>query len=223
MPRRTLLLYRTRAPIQSAPKTRRTKAPRSGWKNPDKPTTPCEGPIKVHTVTAEPSVLCGDIRLKCLQTNPDRCSRYRESLYHFFVAARREKNCTVFRKKWLAKRNGINLGLNEWPEMTPLKTRKRPQMRVSMTRTHARPRQKGKPARRRLTQRLLHAKSRQRKYQLRHKCAGLCLACSRLAASGTLFCELHRRKRNLRNRERLRKLFRRKVRYLQAESYKFSG
>jgi hypothetical protein len=55
------------------------------------------------------------------------------------------------------------------------------------------------------TQRLLHAMSRQRKYQLRHKRAGLCYDCSRPAASGTLICELHRRKRNLENRERQRK------------------
>jgi len=73
-----------------------------------------------------------------------------------------------------------------------------------------------------MTQHLLHAKSRQRKYQLRHERAGLCIACSRPAASGTLFCELHRRKRNLRNREMLRKLFKRKLRYLHAESYKFT-
>ena len=65
--------------------------------------------------------------------------------------------------------------------------------------------------------------SRQRRYQLRHKRAGLCCACSRPAGRGTLFCELHRRTRNLRNRERLRKVFRRKRRYLQAESYKFTG
>jgi len=73
-----------------------------------------------------------------------------------------------------------------------------------------------------MTQRLLQAKSRQRKYQLRHESAGLCSACSRPAASGTLFCELHRQQRNLRNREWLRKRFRRKLRYLHAESYKFS-
>ena len=73
------------------------------------------------------------------------------------------------------------------------------------------------------TQRLLHAMSRQRKYQLRHKRAGLCGECSRPAASGTLFCELHRRKRNLENRERQRKRFKRKLRYLKAESYTFTG
>ena len=76
---------------------------------------------------------------------------------------------------------------------------------------------------REMTQRLLHAKSRQRKYQLRHKRAGLCVDCSRPAASGTLFCELHRRKRNLENRERQRKRSRRKIRYLKAESYTFAG
>ena len=74
-----------------------------------------------------------------------------------------------------------------------------------------------------MTQRLLHAMSRQRKYQLRHKRAGLCCACSRPAASGTLFCELHRRKRNLENRERQRKRSRRRIRYLNAESYRFRG
>jgi hypothetical protein len=82
---------------------------------------------------------------------------------------------------------------------------------------------KGKPPRREMTQRLLHAMSRQRKYQLRHKRAGLCYDCSRPAASGTLFCELHRRKRNLENREKQRKRFKRKIRYLKAESYKFTG
>ena len=34
------------------------------------------------------------------------------------------KNCTVFRRIWLAKRNGINVELNERPEMTPLKNEK---------------------------------------------------------------------------------------------------
>jgi hypothetical protein len=94
---------------------------------------------------------------------------------------------------------------------------------VSMTRSHARQKQKRETATPDIIQRLVHAKSRQRKYQLRHKRAGLCCACSRPAASGTLFCELHRRKRNLTNREKQRKLFRRKIRYLKAESYKFAG
>jgi len=70
---------------------------------------------------------------------------------------------------------------------------------------------------------LLHATSRQRKYQLRHKRAGLCYDCSRPVASGTSFCELHRRRRNLRNRERQRKIYKRKIRYLKAESYGFSN
>jgi hypothetical protein len=74
-----------------------------------------------------------------------------------------------------------------------------------------------------MTQRLLHAMSRQRKYQLRHKRAGLCCDCSRAAASGTLFCELHRQKRNLENREKQRKRFKRKIRYFKAESYRFTG
>jgi mannose-6-phosphate isomerase-like protein (cupin superfamily) len=63
--------------------------------------------------------------------------------------------------------------------------------------------------------------SRQRQYQIRHMSAGLCYECSRPAAHGTLFCELHRRKRNLENRERLRKIFKRKIRYYKAESYRF--
>jgi|SRR5215475_4422667 len=75
---------------------------------------------------------------------------------------------------------------------------------------------------REMSQRLLHAMSRQRKYQLRHKRAGLCYDCSRLIASGTVFCELHRRKRNLENRERQRKIFARKIRYRKAESYNFT-
>jgi hypothetical protein len=74
-----------------------------------------------------------------------------------------------------------------------------------------------------MTQRLLHAMSRQRKYQLRHKRAGLCSYCSRPAARGTVFCKVHRRKRNLRNREWQHKRFRRRRRYLNAESYKFTG
>src|SRR5207237_8652229 len=74
-----------------------------------------------------------------------------------------------------------------------------------------------------MTQRLLHAMSRQRKYQLHHRRAGLCCECSRPAASGTLFCELHRRTRNLENREKQRKTFKRKIRYLKAESYRFTG
>ena len=67
----------------------------------------------------------------------------------------------------------------------------------------------------------MNGMSRQRQYQLRHKSAGLCLYCSGPVAQGTLFCELHRRKRNLENRERQRKRFKRKIRYHKAESYKF--
>jgi hypothetical protein len=73
-----------------------------------------------------------------------------------------------------------------------------------------------------MSQHLLHAMSRQRKYQLRHMRAGLCCACSRPVASGSLFCELHRRKRNLDTRERQREKFRRKIRYRKAESYTFT-
>src|SRR6266478_7970650 len=92
-----------------------------------------------------------------------------------------------------------------------------------MTRSYARPKQKKETATPEMIYRLLHAMSRQRKYQLRHKRAGLCCDCSRPAASGTLFCELHRRKRNLENREKQRERFRRKIRYRKAESYKFTG
>jgi hypothetical protein len=74
-----------------------------------------------------------------------------------------------------------------------------------------------------MSHRLLHAMSRQRKYQLRHKRVGLCSECSRPVASGTSFCELHRRKRNLENREWQRERFKRKIRYREAESYKFTG
>jgi hypothetical protein len=74
-----------------------------------------------------------------------------------------------------------------------------------------------------MTQRLLRTVSRQRKYQLRHRRAGLCHDCSRPVASETEFCELHRRKRNLRNRERQRETLRRKIRYLKAEGYRFTG
>ena len=69
----------------------------------------------------------------------------------------------------------------------------------------------------------MNGMSRQRQYQLRHKSAGLCYDCSRPTAHGTLFCELHRRKRNLKNRERQRERFKRKSRYHKAESYKFRG
>jgi hypothetical protein len=82
---------------------------------------------------------------------------------------------------------------------------------------------KGKPPTPEMTQRLLHAMSRQREYQWRHKLAGLCYDCSRPVAHGTVFCELHRRKRNLENRERQRERFKRKIRYYQAESYNFRG
>ena len=74
-----------------------------------------------------------------------------------------------------------------------------------------------------MSQHSLDAMSRQRKYQLRHIRAGLCYDCSRPVSSGTLFCELHRRKRNLENREKQRKTFKRKIRYLKAESYRFTG
>lgn len=74
-----------------------------------------------------------------------------------------------------------------------------------------------------MSQRLLGAMSRQRNYQLRHKRAGLCHECSRPAASGTTFCELHRRKRNVENREIQRKKFKRRIRYRNAESYRFTG
>ena len=93
----------------------------------------------------------------------------------------------------------------------------------SMTRSHAWPKRKRETATPEMTQRLLHAMSRQRKYQLRHERAGLCCDCSRPATSGTLFCELHRRKRNLENREKQRERFQRKIRYLKAESYRFTG
>ena len=70
----------------------------------------------------------------------------------------------------------------------------------------------------------MSAMSRQnRKYQLRHKRVGLCCDGSRPVASGTLFCELHRRKRNVENREWQRKRFKRKIRYRNAESYRFTG
>ncbi len=63
--------------------------------------------------------------------------------------------------------------------------------------------------------------SRQRRYQLRHSRAGLCHNCSRSVVNGGLFCEVHRRQRNLKHREWQRKKFKRKARYRKAESYKF--
>jgi hypothetical protein len=65
------------------------------------------------------------------------------------------------------------------------------------------------------------ALSRQRRYQLRHKRTGLCHDCSRPATKGGLFCEVHRRKRNLKYREWQHRKFKRKTRYRKAESYKF--
>ena len=67
------------------------------------------------------------------------------------------------------------------------------------------------------------AMPRQRHYQLRHRRAGLCHDCSRPVANGGLFCEVHRRKRNLKNREWQRRRFKWKTRYRKAESYKFKG
>lgn len=69
----------------------------------------------------------------------------------------------------------------------------------------------------------MSATSRQRYYQLRHKRAGLCHDCSRPVAIGASFCEVHRRKRNLKNREWQRRKFKWKARYRKAESYKFKG
>jgi len=69
----------------------------------------------------------------------------------------------------------------------------------------------------------MSAKSRQCHYQLRHKRAGLCYNCGRAVTNGGLFCEKHRRKRNLKNREWQRRKFRWKTRYWKAESYKFKG
>jgi hypothetical protein len=55
----------------------------------------------------------------------------------------------------------------------------------------------------------MSAMSRQVRYQLRHKRAGLCHDCSRRVVNGGLFCEVHRRKRNLRHRKRQRRKFQR--------------
>ena len=62
--------------------------------------------------------------------------------------------------------------------------------------------------------------SPQHQYQLPHKSTGLCYECSRPVAHGALFCELHRRKRNVENRERQRKRLKRKIRCYKAESYR---
>src|SRR6058998_2916334 len=100
---------------------------------------------------------------------------------------------------------------------------KRPQNEFSMTRSHGGQSNERETTTPEMSQRLIDAMSRQRKYQLRHKRAGLCYECSRPVTSGTFFCELHRRKRNLENRERQCKIFRRKIRYRKAESYRFTG
>ena len=55
----------------------------------------------------------------------------------------------------------------------------------------------------------MSAMSRQVRYQLRHKRAGLCHDCSR-PVNGGLFCEVHERKRKLRNRKWQRRKFQRK-------------
>jgi len=53
--------------------------------------------------------------------------------------------------------------------------------------------------------------------------AGLCYECGRPVSNDTLFCELHRRKRNLKQREWQRETFKREIRYYKAESYNFRG
>jgi hypothetical protein len=57
----------------------------------------------------------------------------------------------------------------------------------------------------------MSAMSRQRRYQLRHRRAGLCHDCSRQVVNGGSFCEVHRRKRNLRNRKWQRRQFQRQI------------
>jgi hypothetical protein len=63
--------------------------------------------------------------------------------------------------------------------------------------------------------------SRQCYYQLRHSHADLCRQCSRPVVNSGSFCEVHRQKRNLKNREWQRKKLKRRMRYWKAESYKF--
>jgi hypothetical protein len=57
----------------------------------------------------------------------------------------------------------------------------------------------------------MSAMSRQVRYQLRHRRAGLCHDCSRPVVNGGLFCEVHRRKRNLKNRKWQRRKFQRQI------------
>jgi hypothetical protein len=50
--------------------------------------------------------------------------------------------------------------------------------------------------------------SRQRKYQIRHMRSGLCIECTREAHAGTLYCDVHNKKRGIKeagkNGQRLR-------------------
>lgn len=64
--------------------------------------------------------------------------------------------------------------------------------------------------------------SRQRRYQLRNKKKGLCIHCS-IAAVTAFLCETHRKKQNVRQRERAHALGLRTQRYPEAESYHFNG
>jgi hypothetical protein len=64
--------------------------------------------------------------------------------------------------------------------------------------------------------------SRQRRYQLRNGNAGLCVLCSEPAVTAH-YCERHRRETNVRQRELMRRIHGRSVRYKNAESYAFAG
>jgi hypothetical protein len=69
----------------------------------------------------------------------------------------------------------------------------------------------------------MNTRSRQRHYQLRHKRAGLCHDCSRPVVNGGLFCKVHRRKRNLKNREWQRRKPKGKTRCRKIQSYQFES
>lgn len=56
---------------------------------------------------------------------------------------------------------------------------------------------------------------------IRRKRLGLCIACETPAKG--VYCEKHRRERNVYQRERIRRVLRCKRRYLNAESYSYQG
>lgn len=57
--------------------------------------------------------------------------------------------------------------------------------------------------------------------QVRRRALGQCVVCAVPAPNRSTYCELHRRERNLYQRERKRRVLGSKRRYLNAESYSY--